>query len=203
MPLPFFKTHSVRRNLHSRVNTHRLNFDFLNSQVPLRRPYRMLGWGLLTLGGIAMLASLSRYEAELARAEALAAQVEHLRTQRPAPIAPPPIPPTLQTAFRQADHFAGQLAIPWNRLWNAIEACRSDDIALLTIELDPERSEIGLAGEARNMHAVDGFSQTLAESGAFSRVSLARHKLSDGPTAAVVRFELRLAWRAPHMEGGA
>lgn len=182
----------------------RLAFDFLRPQRPLRAPSRLLGGALLVAGLLALLAAMDRYQGVLADADALEARVARLRARQDQAqaTAARPLAPALQAGLRQAGLAAAQLAVPWEQLWRAIEACRGDDIALLAVALDPARGEIGLTGEARSFPVLSAFADALAGHGAFERVTLTQHKLSDGAPPVVVRFELRLAWRAPAAEGG-
>jgi len=182
----------------------RLAFDFLRPQRALRQPNRWLGALLLAAGLAALLASMDRYQSEVADVEALESRVERLRARQVhvKAASSQPVPAAVQAGLRQAGLAAGQLAVPWERLWRAIEESRGDDIALLSIALDPARGDIGLSGEARSFPVLSAFADALAEHGAFERVTLTQHKLSDGSPPVVVRFELRLAWRAPAGEAG-
>lgn len=180
----------------------RLALDFLGPQRPLRQPRRALGWGLLAAGLLGLAVSMDRYSDELAATDALASRIERLRARQAPSGAPKPPTPAVQAEFRQAGIAASQLAVPWERLWRAIEESRGEDIALLSVALDPARGDIGLTGEARTFPALSAFAKTLAEHGEFESVTLTQHKLSDGAPPVIVRFELRLVWRVPAPESG-
>lgn len=180
-----------------------LGFDFSRPQRALRQPRRALGWGLLAAGVLALLAAMDRYQTELDGVEAVAARVERLKLRQAQAGATQALAPAVAAGLRQAGIGAGLLAVPWERLWRAIETSRGDAIALLSVDLDAGRADIALAGEARDFAALGEFTRALGEQGAFERVSLVQHKLSDGSPPAVVRFELRLTWRAPAAEAGA
>ncbi len=180
----------------------RLALDFAGPQRALRQTSRTLGWVLLAAGLIGLSVSINAYRTELAGIEAISSRVERLRARQAQSLASKPLAPAVQAGLRQAGLVAGQLAVPWDSLWRAVEASRSDDIALLSVALDPARGEIGLAGEARTFPALSAFAKALAEHGEFDRVTLNQHKLSDGAPPVIVRFELRLVWRAPAVETG-
>jgi len=179
-----------------------LILDFSSPQRPLRQPYRALGAGLLVAGVLTLLAALQDYQTELGDTAALAARVERLRSRQAQVVPANAISPILRAALKQAGLANAQLAVPWDRLFRAIEESRGDDIALLSLALDPARGDIGLAGEARDLPALSAFAQALSEHGEFADVTLSQHKLSDGVPPVIVRFELRLVWRAPAAEAG-
>ena len=155
----------------------------------------------MAAGLIALLASMERFQTELAGTDELTARVARLRNHALPPSAPQPIAPAVQAGFHQAGIIRSQLAVPWDHLWQAIEESRSDDVALLSVTLDTARGDIGLTGEARNFAALSAFAKALAKHDEFDGVTLNQHNLSDGSPPVVVRFELRLAWRTPAAAG--
>lgn len=99
--------------------------------------------------------------------------------------------------IRHANQVLGQITIPWDRLFNAVEWSSASNVALLTIEPDAERHQVKIIGEAKNLPALWGYMGHLAEQDAFSRVLLRSHQVERRELENPVRFTLLVEWRVP------
>jgi hypothetical protein len=170
-----------------------LRLDHMGAQPMVR------GWPALLLGVTTALGAVVAWEAiQLASsAAALQGQVqerdeaaEHaVKRHRPARLAPEDV-----ADERLVWRIRAELALPWDRLFGAIEACASPDVSLLTLTPAPARGELGLSGEARNMAAVLDFLRRLQGSGAFSNVYLRDHHVDAADPQQPVRFSVNLGW---------
>ncbi len=172
-----------------------LSLDFASAQSGLAasRPY--LGFGLLAAGALVLAAAVWENEQQIEANAALRAERDKLatRVQRSRPAENVPV--ELSAQFEQAGAAYAEIMTPWDELFQALEASRSGDIALLSITADATKKEFALSGEAKDFGALSGFSDALSASPLFRRVSLSNHKLSEGAPPIVVKFELALAWR--------
>lgn len=170
-----------------------LRLDHARAQHP------RLGWPALLLGLALVLCALAAFESiRLASsAAALEDQVQEreqadahaLRRQRA-----PHRGPESVAEERLAERIRVELALPWDRLFGAIENCAGPDVSLLNLTPAPARHELALSGEARNMAALLDFLRRLQGNGAFPGVYLRDHHVDPGDPSQPVRFSIQLNW---------
>ena len=173
----------------------RLSLDFASAQGSLTAARPHLGFALLAAGVLALALTAWENERQIEVNTALRAERDQLlgRAQRSLPAEK--VPAELSAQIEQAGAAYAEIMTPWDELFQALEASRSNDIALLSITADAAKKEFGLAGEARDFGALSSFSDSLSSSPLFRRVALSNHKLSEGAPPIVVKFDLTLAWR--------
>lgn len=123
----------------------------------------------------------------LARGKASGAGAPALRSQAPRS-------PAALAEERLALQVRSELAMPWERLFGAIEGAAGPDVSLLSLSPAPARSRVNLGGEARNLTALLDFAKRLQASGAYSRVYLREHHVDAGDPMQPVRFSMELNW---------
>jgi Tfp pilus assembly protein PilN len=123
-------------------------------------------------------ASLEAAEARLARAEPRRAPAREL-------------PAAEIAAVRET---LDRLALPWGRLFTALESAASADVALLGIEPDPKAGTVLIAGDSKDYRAVLNYVLTLSRTEGLSRVQLVRHQAKSEDPKSPVSFTLSAAW---------
>ncbi len=97
--------------------------------------------------------------------------------------------------IRHANDVLGQITLPWDSLFQAVEGSAGKDVALLTIEPDAERHQVKISGEAKNMAAVLDYMAHLSAQEALSGVYLQNHRVQRRVLANPVRFALVVTWK--------
>jgi Tfp pilus assembly protein PilN len=98
-------------------------------------------------------------------------------------------------AAPQAAPTAMPPAAPWGRLFGALESATSPDLSLLALDPAPERRELRLEGEARNLEALLDYMRRVGATPPFVRAQLQSHQASQEDGQRPVRFTLELSWR--------
>ena len=154
----------------------------------------VLGWGLLTLGLVALAWAGWRYQSASAAHEAATARLAAL-TPRPAPRRP-----VLRSDARdEAEAPAGRrlLEADWGRLFDALEQSRPASVALLRVEAEAARGSLLIAATARDAAAMLAYVERLDGVPGLSRVALVSHQAEETEGLKTVRFNLRAQWGAP------
>ncbi len=95
-----------------------------------------------------------------------------------------------------------RLSMPWDRLFGALEAAASDQVALLAIQPDPKAGTVLISGDSKDYLAALTYVLNLSRSDALSRVQLARHEMKQDQGKAV-GFSVSAAWGEMHGGRGA
>ncbi len=98
--------------------------------------------------------------------------------------------------IRHANEVLGQLTLPWDKLFRAVEWSSGKDVALLTIEPDAEKREVKITGEAKDIPALLSYIRQLAAQEPFNSVYLERHQVQEKAPLKPVRFSLVAGWSA-------
>jgi hypothetical protein len=86
-----------------------------------------------------------------------------------------------------------RLSMPWDRLFGALEAAATDQIALLAIQPDPKAGTVLISGDSKDYLAALTYVLNLSRSEALAGVQLARHEMKpDGGKA--VGFSISAQW---------
>ena len=83
-----------------------------------------------------------------------------------------------------------RLALPWTRLFAALEGAASEDVALLAIEPDPKSGTVKISGDSKDYLAALTYVMNLSRSDALSHVQLLRHEARQD----AVGFQISAAW---------
>jgi hypothetical protein len=68
-----------------------------------------------------------------------------------------------------------RLGLPWTKLFAALEAAASDQVALLAIEPDTKTGTVKITGDSKDYLAALGYVLNLSQAEALSNVQLVRH----------------------------
>src|SRR3954462_626568 len=83
-----------------------------------------------------------------------------------------------------------RLALPWTRLFGALEGAATEDVALLSIEPDPKSGTVKISGDSKDYLAALTYVMNLSRSDALSHVQLVRHEVRQDAVA----FQIVAAW---------
>lgn len=92
-----------------------------------------------------------------------------------------------------------RLSMPWDKLFGALEAAATDQVALLSIEPDPKAGTVLISGDGKDYLAALSYVLNLSRSEALARVQLARHEQKKDQGNAV-GFAVSATW-APLRDG--
>ncbi len=123
-------------------------------------------------------ASLARNEAQLAHAEP--------RGAAPRKLAPEELAAVRDTVER--------LATPWERLFGALEAASSDQVALLGLEPDAKAGTVLITGDSKSYLAALSYVLNLSQVEGLSGVQLVRHEAKASDPRGAVSFTVSAAW---------
>lgn len=87
-----------------------------------------------------------------------------------------------------------RLALPWTRLFAALEGAASDQVALLAIEPDTKSGTVKISGDSKDYLAALTYVLNLSRSDALSKVELVRHEVKQNDPQKPVSFSIQAAW---------
>lgn len=170
----------------------RLRLDYQRRDLPLPR----LGLTLLALAVGSAIAAAGYYVAlgqRLAAWEANAGQMEQAARQRGLLV--PHGGRSDSEEIRRANIVLRQLTLPWERLFDSMEAVARKDVALLALAPDPERHLVKIGIEAKNAQAGLDYVRSLEEQPIFQEVQVQSHQIQIQDPDKPIRFTLQATWR--------
>ena len=105
-----------------------------------------------------------------------------------------PAPAFSPDELAMARDTARRLSVPWNSLFQGLEAARTDRVTLLSIEPDAESRTLVLSAEAKDYAAALAYVGNLAEQPGFARVHLSRHEARPGSERPIA-FSVSASWK--------
>ena len=96
---------------------------------------------------------------------------------------------------KHANQVVRQLALPWNELFKAVESAGTQDVALLSLEPDLQKSTVKIGGEAKDFDALLKYVKELSKREVFGSVMLQNHQIQQGIPEKPVRFTLIAHWK--------
>jgi len=87
-----------------------------------------------------------------------------------------------------------RLALPWSKLFAALEAAASDQVALLAIEPDTKSGTVKISGDSKDYLAALGYVLNLSQADTLSHVQLVRHEVRQNDPQRPVSFSISAAW---------
>lgn len=100
-----------------------------------------------------------------------------------------------QEALNNARQVVDHLAVPWGRLFAALEQIEEKDVAVLTIAPNVQKRQIRIFAEAKNLAAMISYHKRLEDNPAFDLVSLTEHEVQVQDPQKPVRFNITATWR--------
>jgi len=87
-----------------------------------------------------------------------------------------------------------RLAMPWEKLFGALESAASDQVALLGIVPDPKAGTVVISGDSKDYLAALSYVLNLSRAEALTRVQLVRHETKANDPQGPVSFAVSAAW---------
>lgn len=171
-------------------------------QLDFRRPprsrWRWVGWVMLAVA-VAGTAALSEQWADASQRHAMAESHhdrldERLRAKTPRRAAVATDPLTLAEVQR-ANGIIDQLTVPWDELFDAMDAADPRGVAVLSLAPNPRERSLRLGGEARAMAELLAYVGRVAEQPTLSQVHLQGYKTVVRDGVPVLAFTLAATWR--------
>lgn len=101
------------------------------------------------------------------------------------------------TELKTAQSVIERLDTPWGALFAAVESAFDDHVTLLSVEPEPERREVRLTAEAKDLQAMQAYIRQLRQSPALRDVYLASHQVNQQDPLRPVRFAASARWVVP------
>ncbi|MDH5479706.1 MAG: PilN domain-containing protein [Nitrosomonas sp.] len=100
----------------------------------------------------------------------------------------------IQKEIVKANVILGQINLPWEALFDAIEHASNEDVALMTLQPSVDSQSLRVGGEARNMSELLDFVEALERDIIFKNVHLLNYKIKlDNPHRPII-FLLTASW---------
>ena len=87
-----------------------------------------------------------------------------------------------------------RLALPWSKLFAALESAASDRVALLAIEPDTKSGTVTISGDSKDYLSALTYVLNLSRNDALSHVQLVRHEVKQNDPQRPVSFSIQAAW---------
>lgn len=172
----------------------RLELDFQRKPAPMGGGGVVLLLVALMLGG-KLFADYRQLSAEIEQGEAKLARLERLAGHK----ASRPSAKTTDSQgaeIKRANEVIDQLALPWDRLFAAVEEATGKDVALLSIQPDRRKGRVVIGGEAKDAAAMLDYLRRLNEADSLREVALLSHQIQQQDPQKPVRFNLSAKWIA-------
>lgn len=173
-----------------------LQLDF---RRPARSGWRWLGWALLAAAVAAALA-LGERHALLAQSHAAAQErharlAERMRARAPQRATAAPDAQTLAD-IRRANLVIDQLTVPWDGLFDAVEAADARGLGLLALAPTARDRTLRLSGEVRSVLELLAYVERLAAQPALGQVHLLGYNSALREGTSIVTFTMAATWKA-------
>lgn len=164
-----------------------------------RAPSAKAGWALLALACLYSADVARTYLHDEARIESMTRQLALMpaepatssryafETYRPKDI-------ERESAFARG--VITRMSLPWNDLFRALQATKTDDIELLSVEPDAETRTVRISAEARDIPAMLTYVSRLESERYFQRTGLLQQEAKKDARGGVA-FVVSAAWKRP------
>ncbi|HEY5899652.1 MAG TPA: PilN domain-containing protein [Burkholderiales bacterium] len=88
-----------------------------------------------------------------------------------------------------------RLALPWSKLFAALESAANDQVALLAIEPDTKSGTVTISGDSKDYLAALTYVLNLSRADTLSHVQLVRHEVKKNDPQHPVAFSIQAAWK--------
>lgn len=150
---------------------------------------------LLALGVAAAFAVVSFHDELKDEADLLESQAAKLeRRARGAAPVNVQVDESVQQEIRRANEVIDQLALPWDRLFLAVESAASERVALRGIAPDVRAGTVQISAETADAEAMFDYVRRLEQQSGLSQVYLLQHQRERRNIARPIRFLVSASW---------
>lgn len=162
----------------------RIELDFIR-----RRPASRWAGRVLLAVALGMAGDLAVTYVQLQRdVKSSEAVLAHAHPHKPAR-------PVSKEELALARDTVERLALPWSKLFAALESAANDQVALLAIEPDTKSGTITISGDSKDYLAALTYVLNLSRAEALSHVQLVRHEVKKNDPQHPVAFSIQAAWK--------
>jgi len=97
--------------------------------------------------------------------------------------------------IRYANDVLRQLTLPWDQLFETIEAAGGKDVALLSLAPDRQKHQVRISIEAKNPDAGLNYLKGLEARDIFQTVRISSHQIQLQDPERPIRFTLQATWK--------
>jgi Tfp pilus assembly protein PilN len=174
----------------------RLKFPYPGQQSQII-DYSLLALGLLALASVLYLLKLSTeninyWEARVERLEKQ--QQPNISTRHRRRDPSQQITQEIRQEIKKASEIMGQLNLPWESFFNAIEFAASQEVALLSLQPNVANQNIRVNGEARNITVLLDFVEALERENVFEKAHLLNYKIKQDSPQRPIIFLITATW---------
>jgi len=174
----------------------RLKFPYPGQQSQII-DYSLLALGLLALASVLYLLKLSNkninyWEARVERLEKQ--QQPNISTRHRRRDPSQQITQEIRQEIKKASEIMGQLNLPWESFFNAIEFAASQEVALLSLQPNVANQNIRVNGEARNITVLLDFVEALERENVFEKAHLLNYKIKQDSPQRPIIFLITATW---------
>lgn len=162
---------------------------------------RRSNWaGMMALAiGVAGLISVVWYYRDLSREisdqEVLVSSLqERGKSRSMSPVAEMRDAEQIARETKQANAVILALSLPWKELFEAFEATRTNEVAVLAIEPDAQKGLVRISAEAKKLENMLDYVSSLQKIAFFREVLILNHQIQDQDPEKPIRFVLQAAW---------
>jgi hypothetical protein len=167
-----------------------VHLDFLQSPSRGGNGVALLLLGVAT--AFAAFLFLNDLKREVELLESQAASLER-RARGLAPV-DARIDQSLQQEILRANEVIDQLALPWDRLFRAVEGAASDQVVLRGIAPDAKAGTVQISAETADPEAMFDYVKRLEQQNGLSQVYLLQHQRERRNMARPIRFLVSASW---------
>lgn len=161
--------------------------------VPRSARARWFGIGLLAIAVLAGAKQADVFATARREVTQLQTRLERLES-RDRPSAKAALPESTVREIRRANDVIEQIALPWDRLFRAVESAAGEKVGLLGITPDQKSGTVEVGGEAADLDAMFDYVKRLQRQPSLTGVYLLNHKLNDQDPQHPIRFTVTASW---------
>jgi len=164
----------------------RIELDFVRRRPASRWAGRVLLAAALGVAG-EMGFTYVQLERTVNTNEAIVARAASSNARKPAQrVSPEEVAAARETVDR--------LALPWSKLFAALEGAANEHVALLAIEPDTKSGTVTISGDSKDYLSALTYVLNLSRNDALSHVQLVRHEVKQNDPQRPVSFSISAAW---------
>ena len=173
----------------------RQRLDFAHPQ-PAVKLSGNLGGALVLAASVLLAAGLVAHQRDLAEElDSVETKIGRLARAQSPRLAVQGSRQTVAEEVRRVNQAAMRLTIPWEELFQTVEAAADKRVALLALQPNFQKRELKISGEADDFGVIRRYVERLESGEALAEVRLVSHEVVSRPGATRIRFELTAAWR--------